>query len=137
MSSPSPVLTGTRPRQLVVERPSLTIERHTLTDVRLGGWAYGPELGEAPVVVVSGGITASPFPLGDPGTSPDDGREAWWPAMFGAGLIEPAHHTVLCPCWPGNGSTWRGFDDPSPPIGISVLGLACVMGCATATWPPA
>ncbi len=19
--------------------------------------------------------------------------------------------TVLCPCWPGNGSTWRGFDD--------------------------
>jgi pimeloyl-ACP methyl ester carboxylesterase len=31
---------------------------------------------------------------------------------------------VLCPCWPGNGSTWRGFDGPDAPPAISVLGLA-------------
>jgi homoserine dehydrogenase len=31
---------------------------------------------------------------------------------------------VLCPCWPGNGSTWQGFDDPATTPGISVNGLA-------------
>ena len=31
---------------------------------------------------------------------------------------------MLCPCWPGNGSTWRGFDDLSAPPAISVNGLA-------------
>jgi homoserine dehydrogenase len=30
---------------------------------------------------------------------------------------------VLCPCWPGNGSTWRGFDDGPIPA-LSALGLA-------------
>ena len=53
------------PRPLVVERASLTIEGHALRDVSLGGWVYGPELGTAPVVVIVGGITASPFPFGD------------------------------------------------------------------------
>lgn len=99
----------------------MTIEGCELSDVRLSGWAYGPDLGDAPVVVVIGGITASPFPLGDGGV--DGGREAWWPALFGPGLIDPSSSTVLCPCWPGNGSTWRGFADaPLPPI--SALGLA-------------
>lgn len=115
---------ATTPRPLRVERRSLTIEGHTLDDVVLGGWAYGPELGTAPAVVVIGGITASPFPLGDRGAGGDEGRDAWWPALFGPDLIDPSRHTVLCPCWPGNGSTWRGFDDPSPPPAISVLGLA-------------
>jgi homoserine dehydrogenase len=99
----------------------MTIEGHTLTGVQLGGWMYGPELGNAPAVVIVGGITASPFPLGDPG-SPE--REAWWPALGAPDLIDPARYTVLCPCWPGNGSTWKGFDDESEPPALSVAGLA-------------
>ena len=31
--------------------------------------------------------------------------------------------TVLCPCWPGNGSTWQGFDEGPIPA-LSALGLA-------------
>jgi homoserine dehydrogenase len=115
---------ATIPRRLLVERPSMTIEGHALTDVVLSGWAYGPELGTSPAVVVVGGITASPFPLGDTSANVEEGRDAWWPALFGPDLIDPARHTVLCPCWPGNGSTWRGFDDAAPPPAISVLGLA-------------
>ncbi|MGH9350500.1 MAG: homoserine dehydrogenase [Vicinamibacterales bacterium] len=112
-----------RPRHLLVERPSMTIEGHVLADVALGGWAYGPEPGTAPAVVVVGGITASPFPFGDGG---DPANEAWWPALCAPDLIDPTRHTVLCPCWPGNGSTWRGFDDEPLPS-ISVLGLADLM----------
>ncbi len=102
----------------------MTIEGHALEHVSLGGWIYGPELGTAPVVVVVGGITASPFPLGDASAGADEGRDAWWPALFGPGLIDPAKQTVLCPCWPGNGSTWKGFDTDGPLPAISVLGLA-------------
>ena len=40
-----------------------------------------------------------------------DGAEPWWPALDAPDLIDPARHTVLAPCWPGNGSTWRGFDE--------------------------
>lgn len=126
------------PRPLRVERAAIVVEGHRLEDVVLGGWAYGPELGTAPVVVIVGGITASPLPFGDGrspseagpersrAASPEQGRrvEAWWPALMGEGLIDPARTTVLCPCWPGNGSTWRGFDGPDPPPAISVLGLA-------------
>ena len=46
--------------------------------------------------------------------------------------------TVLCPCWPGNGSTWRGFDEAAHLPAISVLGLADLVaawldgiGCTT------
>ncbi len=102
----------------------MTIEGHVLTDVALGGWVYGPDLGTAPAVVVVGGITASPFPFGDGRDTADEGSEAWWPALCAPELIDPARHTVLCPCWPGNGSTWQGFDDPSTMPAISVLGLA-------------
>jgi len=119
----------------------MSIEGHALEGVALGGWAFGPDLGTAPVVVVVGGITASPFPFGgadaaDPkrsmtrGGGPD-GQEAWWPALRAADLVDPARHTILCPCWPGNGSTWRGFDDPAaamPAIGVN--GLADLV----ATW---
>ena len=106
--------TVTTPRQLTVERPSMTIDGRALADVSLSGFAYGPDLGTAPVVIIVGGITASPFPLGDNRPGAPEAHEAWWPAMFGPGQIDPARHTVLCPCWPGNGSTWRGFDDPTP-----------------------
>lgn len=116
----------------------MTIEGHTLTDVVLSGWAYGPELGTAPVAVIVGGITASPFPLGDDQAPADESRDAWWPALFAPDLIDPTRYTVLCPCWPGNGSTWRGFDDDAPLPAISVLGLADLMaawldGCGCTT----
>jgi homoserine dehydrogenase len=98
----------------------MSIEGHALEQVSLAGWAYGPELGTAPVFVIVGGITASPFPFGD-----GDAVEPWWPSLRATDLIDPSRHTVLCPCWPGNGSTWRGFEDPAAPLpAISVLGLA-------------
>jgi len=125
------------PRQMRVERAAIVVEGHRLEDVSLGGWAYGPELGTAPVVVVVGGITASPFPFGDGRGAARGGVDAWWPSLLGPGLIDPARQTVLCPCWPGNGSAWRGFDGPEPPPAISVLGLADLVaawleGCACA-----
>jgi homoserine dehydrogenase len=111
----------------------MMVEGHALADLQLAGYLLGRPLGTAPVVIVIGGITASPFPFGDPAS----GAEAWWPALAAAGLIDPARMTVLCPCWPGNGSTWRGFDDgPTPPL--SALGLADLiaawldgLGCTT------
>ncbi|HYU78240.1 MAG TPA: homoserine dehydrogenase [Vicinamibacterales bacterium] len=112
------------PRCLVVERPSMTIEGHTLTDVRLSGWVYGPDPGTAPAVVIVGGITASPFPFGDGCTDPAAGREAWWPALGAPDLIDTARYTVFCPSWPGNGSTWREFEDASSPPALSIAGLA-------------
>ena len=118
------VAPDTVPRRLEVRVPSLTIEGHVLDDVSLAGWAFGPEPGTAPVVVVVGGITASPFPLGDGRGEAAGGSDPWWPALFAPDLIDVTRTTVLCPCWPGNGSTWRGLDDPTPPPGISVLGLA-------------
>ena len=116
--------TDLRPRRLVVEHLSIPIEGRILDDVQLGGWVYGPELGTAPVVLIVGGITASPFPFGDGQAEGDDPRAAWWPALCAPDLIDPAKHTVLCPSWPGNGSTWRGFDDPNSHESISVAGLA-------------
>jgi len=106
----------------------MTVEGHALENVVLGGWAYGPELGTAPVVVIVGGITASPFPLGDDQAPPSEARDAWWPAIFAPDLIDPARYTVLCPCWPGNGSTWKDFEDGGAAVpAISVLGLADLM----------
>src|SRR5688572_9166407 len=96
------------PRQLTVGHETLAIEGHPLRDVVLTGWSSGRELGTAPVVVVVGGITASPFPLGDVRGEAAGNRDAWWPALFAPDLIDPAQYTVLSPCWPGNGSTWRG-----------------------------
>ena len=99
----------------------------------------GPQLGTAPVVVIVGGITASPFPLGDDQAPPSEPREPWWPAIFAPDLIDPARYTVLCPCWPGNGSTWKDFEDGSAAVpAISVLGLADLMaawldGCGCTT----
>lgn len=113
-----------RPRRLVIDHHSLTIEGRTLEDVQLGGWVYGPELGTAPAVLIIGGITASPFPFGDGQADGDDARAAWWPALCAPDLIDPSKHTVLCPSWPGNGSTWKGFDDPNSQEFISVAGLA-------------
>ena len=85
----------------------MVIEGHVLAGVELTGYVSGAPLGSAPIVVVVGGITASPFPFGDSETS----AEPWWPALSSPDLIDLDRHTVLAPCWPGNGSTWRGFDD--------------------------
>ena len=113
-----------RPRRLVIEHRSIAIEGHQLDEVQLGGWVYGPEVGTAPAVLIVGGITASPFPFGDGLAEGDDARAAWWPALCAPDLIDPTTHTVLCPSWPGNGSTWKGFDDPTASDSISVAGLA-------------
>jgi homoserine dehydrogenase len=134
--------TDLRPRRLVIEHLSIPIEGRVLDDVQLGGWVYGPELGTAPVVLIVGGITASPFPFGDGQAAGDDPKSAWWPALCAPDLIDPAKYTVLCPSWPGNGSTWRGFDDPHSHETISVAGLADLVaawldgcGCTTpVTW---
>jgi homoserine dehydrogenase len=114
-------------------RAAMVIEGHALEDVVLGGYVLGAVLGMAPVVIVVGGITASPFPFGDPA----NGVEPWWPALDAPDLVDASRMTILCPCWPGNGSTWRGFDDgPIPPL--SALGLADLIaawldgiGCTT------
>jgi len=100
----------------------MVVEGHTLVDVELAGYMLGLPLGTAPVMIVVGGITASPFPFGDP----PSGAEAWWPALQAPDLIDLTRTTVLCPCWPGNGSTWRGFDDGPIPM-LSALGLADLM----------
>jgi homoserine O-acetyltransferase/O-succinyltransferase len=117
-SSLSSLVEGGEPRRLVVRRDALVIEGHTLEDVELVGYAVGPELGTAPIAVVVGGITASPFPFSGP--------EAWWPSLRAEELIDPRRQTVLAPCWPGNGSTWRGFDEGALPP-LSAAGLAALM----------
>src|SRR5207249_5997686 len=83
-------------RRLCVRRDAMVVEGHALEDVELAGYALGPELGTAPVVLVVGGITASPFPFGDAGT----GVEAWWPALDAPDLIDPTRQTGLAMCWP-------------------------------------
>ncbi|MCA9677008.1 MAG: alpha/beta fold hydrolase, partial [Myxococcales bacterium] len=124
-AEPAVAAAALRPRRLVVSRAMMEIDGHRLEDVELGGWAYGPEVGSAPVVVVVGGITASPFPFGDGKRPEDGGQDAWWPALRAPDLIDPARHTVLCPCWPSNGSTWRGLADADAAApAVSVLGLA-------------
>ena len=118
--APAPGLEPIRiPQRREVMRPAMVVEGHALDAVTLGGYVLGQPLGTAPVVIVVGGITASPFPFGDPVA----GVDAWWPALDADDLIDLARMTVLCPCWPGNGSTWRGFDDGVMPP-LSALGLA-------------
>ncbi len=114
------------PRRLSVELAEVDLNGHALHTVELAGWAYGCPLGEAPVFLLVGGITAPPFPFGDGRSVAEGGQgEGWWPALRGGGLIDLEQHTVLCPAWPGNGSNWVGFDDSSrPPPALSVLDLA-------------
>src|ERR1044071_3224841 len=121
MSVSAPVSSSATPapRRYEVRRDVRVVEGHALAGVELAGYLVGQPLGSAPVVVVVGGITASPFPFGDAAS----GAEAWWPALHAPDLIDPAQATVLCPCWPGNGSPWRGFDDGVIPP-LSALGLA-------------
>ncbi|HEU0030208.1 MAG TPA: homoserine dehydrogenase [Kofleriaceae bacterium] len=117
--APGPSAMPLEPQRVEVRRETMVVEGHVLDDVVLGGYLAGAALGTAPVVIVVGGITASPFPFGDAAT----GAEPWWPALHAPELIDPSRMTVLCPCWPGNGSTWRGFDDHELPP-LSALGLA-------------
>ena len=121
------------PRREEVRRDGMVVEGHALANVVLGGYVLGAQIGTAPVVIVVGGITASPFPFGDAGSATDP----WWPALHGAELIDPTTTTILCPCWPGNGSTWQGFDEGAIPA-LSALGLADLIaawldgiGCTT------
>lgn len=127
-----------RARRHVVTRASLAIDQHTFDDVTLAGWACGPPLGSAPVTVVVGGITASPFPLGDGRPVSTGGAPAWWPALFAPDLIDITRTTVVSPCWPGHGSTWQHFGERPAPL--SVHGLADLVaawlegiGCHSAT----
>ncbi|MBI5532034.1 MAG: homoserine dehydrogenase [Deltaproteobacteria bacterium] len=114
-------------RQRVVKRERVSVDGRVLENMTLAGWIYGPELGTAPVVVVVGGITASPFPFGasaEPAesagaTTPTSG---WWSSLAAPDLIDLRRTTVLCPCWPGNGSTWSPGGEPG--TALSVLGLA-------------
>src|SRR3954468_20755680 len=130
--APEPIIDLT-PRRLDVARGTMMIEGHVLAEVALAGYQLGQPIGSAPVVIVVGGITASPFPFGDPASD----TAAWWPALRGSDLVDPARTTVLCPCWPGNGSTWRDFDEGPLPA-LSALGLADLIaawldgiGCTT------
>ena len=72
------------PRRLAVQKPELTIDGHRLQDVELGGWTYGPELGSAPVCLIVGGITATPFPFGN-----GEEHRAWWPALLAVPVAPP------------------------------------------------
>jgi homoserine dehydrogenase len=132
-SAAVPTAVPPTPRRYEVRRAAMMVEGHALADVELAGYMLGQPLGTAPVMIVVGGITASPFPFGDPPSAAD----AWWPAMAGPDLIDLSRTTVLCPAWPGNGSTWRGFDEGPIPA-LSALGLADLiaawldgLGCTT------
>jgi len=105
-------------RRLEVVHDELLVEGHRLQNVLLAGHAFGAALGAGAPVVIVGGITASPFPFGD-----DASVEAWWPSLRAADLVDPEAQAVLCPAWPGNGSSFAGFDDGSSPA-LSALGLA-------------
>ena len=108
-----------RPKRLSVGRDRVELDGHELVEVELGGWICGPELGTAPIMLVVGGITATPFPFGNGAD-----KDPWWPALHASDLIDPTRVTMLCPEWPGNGSHYRGIDDPSNPVYLSVQGLA-------------
>ena len=122
-SAPTELDPASKPRRLSVRHPRLDLSGHALSDVELAGWAYGPELGTAPVFVVVGGITASPFPFGDGVPREEGGHgDGWWSSLDAPDLIDPTQHTVLCPAWPGNGSSWAGFDDEaSAPPSLSLI----------------
>jgi homoserine dehydrogenase len=115
--TPAPTTHGVAQR-LEVRRGAMVVEGHALDDVMLAGTVLGAPLGSAPIVAIVGGITASPYPFGG------GDIEAWWPALAAPDLLDPARQTVVSMCWPGNGSTWRGFDDGSVLPPLSALGLA-------------
>jgi homoserine dehydrogenase len=113
-----------RPRALEARLTTLALAGHSFADVVLGGWAFGRPLGEAPVFMLVGGITASPFPLGDGVAPAEGGQAAWWHALEAPDLVDPSRHTLLCPAWPGNGTRWAGLDAAGaalPRLGVADL----------------
>ncbi|MEZ4449224.1 MAG: homoserine dehydrogenase [Nannocystaceae bacterium] len=96
---------GRAPQALEVAIPELTLAGRRLRGVVLRGYVSGAPLGSAPVIMLVGGITASPFPFGD-----GEGQPGWWPALLGEGLVDLEAHTVVSVAWPGNGSTWIGLE---------------------------
>ena len=108
MQAPSD-LDPTLPRACPVTLESLEIGGKTLREAHLGGFAYGPALGTAPVYVIVGGITAQPYPFGD-------GRSTgWWPALGVPDLIDLRRHTVLCPAWPAKDRLMEPSGRPACP----------------------
>lgn len=71
-----------------------------LADVQLRGHHYGQPLANAPIYVLSGGITADALPLGD-GQNP-----GWWQALEHFKLLNPQKHAILAPGTLGNISDW-------------------------------
>ncbi len=111
---------------LLAEHATLALGPHRLDALSLGGACYGRPVGDAPVTVLMGGITASPWAFGGADGGPGAG---WWPALLGDGLLDPARETLLCPALPGSGTTWRGLDERSEAAAralprLSVLELA-------------
>ena len=132
------VLTAVVPRRLDLRQPTIAIEGNTLADVALGGWAYGPELGTAPVVVVVGGITASPFPFGDGRGEAQGGSDPWWPALCAPDLIDPSRMHRALPVLAGQRIDVAGLRRSGGAPAISVLGLADLVaawldGCGCTT----
>ena len=128
------------PQLLTVTLPEVHLGGQLLRAVRLCGYWHGQPLGTAPVVLPVGGITASPFPFGD-GEHP-----GWWPALDTADLVDPTQHTILCPCWPGNGTSWTALQGEVPAVVanlplLSALDLADLValwldgiGCKRPVW---
>lgn len=108
---------SSRAQPVLVQHSSLALgSGRTLKDASLRGLVYGLPVGQAPIVLVIGGITASPYPLGDAD------HAAWWQALKSPDLLDPQKQTILTFCWPGSGSTWSELDDPAaPPIGVADL----------------
>lgn len=108
-----------RPRPAEVRLPRLSLQGMMLEDVVLRGSAYGVPVGDGPVVVTVGGITASSQPFGD------GEQRGWWPALLDKGLVDPTTQTLLTPDWPAQGSGWSGLGESLEGLpGLSVLDLA-------------
>ncbi len=103
--------------EVVARRDSFALGQRTLQNVVLRGVRFGCPVGDAPLVLVIGGITASPYPL--------DHAEhtGWWPAMGAPELLDPQRQTILTFRWPGSGSQWDGMGDPDAQS-LSVSDLA-------------
>ena len=78
------------PRALHGHLPELQLELGgALLDVSLRGFSWGRPLGEGPVFVLSGGITADALPLGD------GQKLGWWQALDACGFLQPDRDTIL------------------------------------------
>ncbi|MBU2525842.1 MAG: alpha/beta fold hydrolase [Bacteroidetes bacterium] len=78
-----------------------TEKGHTLANVALTYETFGPELGQAPVVLVVHALT---------GNSKVCGAKGWWQDVIGPNkAIDTNHYTVFAPNIPGNGYTGSAY----------------------------